>query len=259
MTKFTIGCDPEVFLTNEKGELIIPPIENNKYNPLPLHKIDGYEKIDKGFELLKDNVSLEFNIPPCENVEQFENRLTLVLKSIGDIFNLDISLSSDIKLAEHQLFLPDANTFACDPSFNVYSKEEVRIDLGETDVRFAGGHIHIGWEDPTDEQKINIVKWLDLMLLVPSLSMDKRGVERRKYYGMPGSCRLKEYGVEYRALTNFWIFSPGLIRWVYEKVAMAFEKRNEVMSKNLEEQIHLCFKDGKIVKSLEKEVLAAGL
>ena len=35
--------------------------------------------------------------------------------------------------------------------------------------------------------------------------------------------RIKEYGVEYRTLSNFWIFSEKTIEWVYEQTRKALE------------------------------------
>jgi hypothetical protein len=40
-------------------------------------------------------------------------------------------------------------------------------------------------------------------------------------YGNAGAHRPKKYGVEYRTLSNFWIFDPKLIGWVWDQTERA--------------------------------------
>jgi len=56
---------------------------------------------------------------------------------------------------------------------------------------------------------------MDLYLGVPSVLMDK-GELRKQLYGKAGAYRMKPYGVEYRTLSNFWIFSDTTIGWVWD-------------------------------------------
>jgi hypothetical protein len=59
---------------------------------------------------------------------------------------------------------------------------------------------------------------MDLYLGVPSVLMDQ-GEQRKKMYGAAGAHRVKSYGVEYRTLSNFWIFEEKLIRWAWDNTA----------------------------------------
>jgi hypothetical protein len=72
---------------------------------------------------------------------------------------------------------------------------------------------------------------MDLFLGVPSTVMDK-GTLRRQLYGKAGSFRQKPYGCEYRTLSNFWIFNPDLIKWVYDQTekAISFVNSGKTLS-----------------------------
>ncbi|OYV41139.1 MAG: hypothetical protein B7Z80_02685 [Rhodospirillales bacterium 20-64-7] len=58
---------------------------------------------------------------------------------------------------------------------------------------------------------------MDYFLGIHSLLWDKDGT-RRKLYGKAGAFRPKPYGMEYRVLSNRWLDSPDLTRWVYNTV-----------------------------------------
>ena len=44
---------------------------------------------------------------------------------------------------------------------------------------------------------------------------------RKKLYGKAGAYRPKPYGLEYRSLSNFWVFDDKLIRWVWRNTERA--------------------------------------
>ena len=64
---------------------------------------------------------------------------------------------------------------------------------------------------------------MDITLGVPSVIRDVNGALRRKRYGNYGAYRPKSYGVEYRVLSNFWIFNKSNIEWVWDNTAYALE------------------------------------
>ena len=62
----------------------------------------------------------------------------------------------------------------------------------------------------------------DYYLGLPALLLD--GDDRRKeLYGKAGACRFKEYGIEYRVLSNFWIANDDNRRWAWEQAHKAFD------------------------------------
>jgi hypothetical protein len=69
---------------------------------------------------------------------------------------------------------------------------------------------------------IALAKQLDYYLGIPSLIYDD-GVKRRTLYGAPGAFRPKPYGMEYRVLSNAWLRSEGLMRWVFNTTNKAVQ------------------------------------
>jgi hypothetical protein len=63
---------------------------------------------------------------------------------------------------------------------------------------------------------------MDLHLGVVSVLLDKDTL-RRQLYGKSGAYRLKEYGGEYRTLSNFWIKSSKLIKWAYKETKKSID------------------------------------
>ena len=88
----------------------------------------------------------------------------------------------------------------------------------DKNLRSCGGHVHVG----TKHDPIHVVKAMDIYLGVPSLKLDP-DKQRRKLYGKAGAFRFKSYGVEYRTLSNFWIWSKELQEWVFKQTNKALE------------------------------------
>ncbi len=91
-----------------------------------------------------------------------------------------------------------------------------------------------------------LVKQLDYFLGIPSLLLDK-DEERRHLYGKAGAFRPKPYGVEYRVLSNFWLKSPELMRWVYNTTHLAISelmKGNE-LARHYPQEAKMCINNPK--------------
>lgn len=221
-----LGCDPEVFLIDPKtGQFVsaIGLIGGSKHVPLQV------EGMKKGFTLQEDNVALEFGIPPASSSTMFVKHVLSVMEAgLNKVPELDFSKLSCVKFPKEQLQHPCAQIFGCEPDYNAWTgKENPKPTTADKDLRTAGGHVHI-------ETKLNpnlVGQAGDLFLAIPAMLMDKMGNERRKLYGQPGAIRYKPYGVEYRVLSNFWIFNEKHIRWVWSqcKALLKFvEEGNEV-------------------------------
>jgi len=210
---FTIGADPEFFLKNKHRHVsAIGMIGGTKDFPRPLKR--------KGFAVLEDNVSVEFNIAPCHDHKEFIAAIGYVMDDLRKrLKGYDFSQESAVVFDPDQLQHPQALEFGCEPDFNAWTKEmNPRPVATNASLRSAGGHVHVG----TRENPIEVIRAMDLFLGVPSIKIDS-GTLRRQLYGKAGCYRQKPYGCEYRTLSNFWIFSEKLIEWVYNQTEKAIQ------------------------------------
>lgn len=87
------------------------------------------------------------------------------------------------------------------------------------------GHIHIGYDNPSQEISEKIIYAMDVILGLESIILDS-DTKRRELYGNAGCFRFKEYGVEYRTLSNFWIKDNKTIKWAFNKTLEAINLVN---------------------------------
>jgi hypothetical protein len=207
---FTIGADPEVFLErNNIPVSSIGKIGGTKYEPI---------HIQDGIFLQEDNVTVEYNIPPCKTLEDFiiyNQRALDIIAEKANKLDLKVAIQAAAKMPKEELQDPRAWVFGCEPDFNVWKMEE-NPKPKPTQWRAAGGHIHIGYEC-SNLEKIQLTKYLDNTLGAIFSVLDP-DTKRKKMYGTAGSIRFKPYGIEYRTLSNYWLRHPFLIATVYETV-----------------------------------------
>ncbi len=216
--QFMIGADPEVFLGDETGvRSVIGKVGGTKENPRPM-------PLGEGFAVQEDNVALEFNIPACGNKAAFVEAIAKATGFLQDVMNKHHGLKFDkrsaVSFPDSEFYDPAAFVFGCEPDYNAWTKKRnPRPSSSDKNLRSCGGHIHIGFDgfDPHE-----VVKGMDLFAGVPSILMDK-GELRKQLYGKAGAFRKTSYGVEYRPLSNFWIFEPALCEWAYDAVAQTLE------------------------------------
>ncbi len=226
MKLLVAGADPELFLKHpETHELIsaIGIVPGNKDNPYDIS--DVLQSTKDGFAIQVDNVAAEFCIPPSASKEELTENILLVLNNFNKIVETDVCISTEASaiFPPELLNNPIAQTFGCDPDFNAWTERENRKPQSvNKNLRSVGGHIHVGYDDISTQASLNIIKAMDLFLGVPSILLDS-DTQRRELYGKAGAFRFKPYGVEYRTLSNFWIFSKDTIEWVFENTSKAVE------------------------------------
>jgi hypothetical protein len=216
---FVAGADPELMLVSPQGELTsaIPLIAGTKTNPLPV----------PGGALQRDNVMAEFNVNPADSLEEFVDNMRQVLGELARMVAPNqLTIRASAQYPEAELDNDEARVFGCDPDFNSWSMSRNNFDstLALAPLRSAGGHWHVGYKEETREMledpygKAEVVKMLDIFQGVPSilLDSDQTAPLRRSLYGRAGAHRPKPYGVEYRALGNFWVQSPTLVDLMYQ-------------------------------------------
>lgn len=211
-----IGHDAEVFVSehNEITSAIGKLSGASKENPLavPFGAVQ------------EDNVLAELNIHPASSAEEFIHNTQEVLRSLGGMLPEHELVFQSSHVYERQVLRSlgeAAMEFGCEPDFNVWTGSENTIASPYTTLRTAGGHIHFGFDNPTDDTRHDVIKAADYLMGLPSLMKDDDG-RRRELYGKAGAFRPKSYGVEYRTLSNFWMATPELMRWVYEQAVLTF-------------------------------------
>lgn len=222
-----VGADPEVFLYKED-------------KPIPVVGLLGGTKEEprrvKCGAVQEDNVLAEININPAATEEEFLHNINTVMKEMGDIlhdYELVAVPSTHFNFRDLMAGGEQALTFGCDPDRCAWTGRANISPESDTTLRTAGGHIHLGHSslDLSHDDHIihSHVKMMDFMLGIPSVLMDEDN-KRRNMYGKAGAYRRKRYGLEYRTLSNFWLNSGELIRWVYSNSVLAFDMVTELPS-----------------------------
>lgn len=221
-----LGADPELFVIARKGgefakNTIVPvcgKVGGTKNNPVVVPKaaLADFMKMDsssKGdFAYQEDNVMFEFNIPGLSNSDYFHHTiqgyLSYLENSILAPRGLMLAWINKYKFPEKFLTHPMAHIIGCSPDFDAYRPKhnQVRKPFEITDLgnqRFCGGHLHVQYNTNNVPREI-FARYMDLVVGLPFLSLDKQG-DRRKFYGKAGIYRPKDYGIEYRTPSNFWL------------------------------------------------------
>ena len=221
------GSDPELFVVDENGEGVCPTfLEGTKDNPEPV----------KCGALQRDGMAAEFNIEPAESYKEWEINTLTVLDELkrrlprGHSLMAAPSMTFSEKVWDN---VPDdAKELGCSPDYNAWTNTMNMPPDGEAipRMRTAAGHIHFGWTegaDLSDEDHIqaccDLVKQLDWYLGAPPIEIDRDNT-RRKLYGKAGAMRFKDYGTEYRVLSNFWVMEPRYRRWVWDRMQTALSQ-----------------------------------
>lgn len=234
MNKFniTLGADPEIFICNEKETVSAEGLTNGgtKQEPKPIS--------EDGHAIQEDGIMFEYNIPACKTEDEWVSAHKFCLDYLSVLADVNGYMLSDKvsdKVNKKYLKSAQASTFGCEPDYNVYAKSINEAPDNNTNLRCAGGHVAFGYENPEFETSEKIVKSFDMFVTLPALFKDN-DTRRRELYGKAGSFRTKSFGVECRALSNFWIQSEENMRWVYRQSIKAIEA---VLSNEIDELISL--------------------
>ena len=223
---FTLGCDPELFILRNSDGVFV-----SAEGLLPGTKKEPY-KVPNG-AVQVDGMAAEFNIDPAHTFEEFDANIVSVLKTLQKMLPADHSLVA-LPAVEFSKEVWDktpgkAKELGCSPDFNAWTGtvNPVPECKKRPRLRTASGHIHIGWTSGKTEDDMahlnnckDLVKQLDWFLGPWSLIKDENP-DRRLLYGKAGACRYKDYGVEYRVLSNFWVMDKRLRREVWNRVNAA--------------------------------------
>jgi len=226
--KNLIGADPELFVRNSGHKFV------SAHDLIPGTKAKPFRV--NGGAIQVDGVAAEFNIDPADREDDFVENMTSVLEELDNhikkdhpSYHLQVSPVASFPKKYFNALPEEAKELGCEADLNAWSGKRNPTPSTKKPIRTGGGHIHIGWtddEDITDAAHVNdcvqVVKQLDSILYPLSMLWDENS-ERRSLYGIMGSYRVKEYGVEYRPLSNAWVADPDLYRWLFRTIQEAME------------------------------------
>lgn len=225
LNNITIGADPELFIINSATGAVVSSI-----GLIPGEKGNPYRSNDmpEGYGLEIDNILAEFNIPPVTTKEGFIEAMTYMKDYIKKFVkaknkNLDILCKASMMVDEDQLQSPEAKLFGCSVDYNAYTEGPNPKPEGErTNLRSAGFHIHIGYDNCNVDTSLQLIKYLDMYLGIPSVLKDD-DTKRRSLYGKAGCFRLTPYGLEYRVLSSYFLSNKITLSWVWNGIFKAID------------------------------------
>lgn len=226
--KMTFGADFEAFVQVD-GKII--PIcgllGGTKEEPIQ------FPDAPEGFKYQEDGVTAEFNIPPCETTAQFGEALNTAVslgqKLIKEKFGKKATLvwkSGHHFPIEELVKHEQAMKVGCDPDCQAYfeGKDREVPDIEKMGGwRFAGFHIHVGYE------QFRLPEWMMALVMDEWLfrRVDDSCYTREEFYPR-GIFRKKPYGVEWRALGSAMVphrtLTVDSLRQMQEALTMRFSE-----------------------------------
>lgn len=213
-----VGCDPEVFV-RQSG------VFKSAHGLIRGDKKHPY-KVKRG-AVQVDGMALEFNIDPAATDDEFVINVQEVfntLKLMVPDYEVIATPVAHFDMAYIKAQPAEALELGCDPDFDAWNGQPNTKPDAERPMRTASGHVHIGWTNGKSvdssahrDEAFLVGRQMDFYLGLPSLFYDTC-TERREMYGKAGCVRVKPYGVEYRTLSNAWLNSESLMRWVFNNI-----------------------------------------
>lgn len=221
-----IGADPELFLMNPHDGGFVSAhkyVKGTKQEPF---------KVDKGAVQL-DGTAAEFNIDPAKTADEFVDNIGTVWGQLSNMtrgsgYVLIAAPVADFDPVYFDQDVPKTcKVLGCDPDYDAWELCPNSPPDNTKTFRTGSGHIHVGWGEGFDTMSPEhfqlcaaVSRQLDYYLGAPSLMWDPDN-RRRSLYGRAGAFRPKPYGMEYRVLSNAWLKSELLQRWVFHATTAA--------------------------------------
>jgi hypothetical protein len=224
----TTGFDPEVFVLDGEGQVLpafrfLPgkkELQKGLYNAQTTDKFGsqcGYQ-----LQMFWDGFQAEFasahgfscHQGAVDAIQQGLSHILAAAKKLDPQARLTHQCVVETPLELLEQCAIEHTDLACQPSQNAYGESEHLIGLEPRQLpfRFAGFHIHLNLPNRQEEQYRQLVRMLDAVVGVASVSL-LAGLEdprRRRYYGLAGEYRLPKHGLEYRVLSSAALAHPLL-------------------------------------------------
>lgn len=203
MLVVNIGSDPEFWVKDAKGNFIASS---------EIIKDGDWEGI------IRDGLAVELNPFPetCRQIafNSISNLMLNLMDFLPEGYSLSFETKATFKKRYFNKLSDKEKQLGCQPSHNIYGEFRIPPEIVNENVRYGGGHIHLGYNYAYTDNNLlkeigvdDIVRMLDIVCgnTLVMFDQSKGSTERRKYYGRAGEYRLKSYGLEYRVPSNFWL------------------------------------------------------
>jgi len=237
MNQVLVGADPECFVQKLVRDEVGRP---QRYESIPAFGLFGGSKekptemkgLPEGYFYLEDNAALEFNIPPQKDANSFCGAIATarawLTANLLTPKEMQIGQENAIMLGPKHQKDPRSQEVGCMPDHDAYFNDGQQREpfSGKTlgKKRYAGGHIHISYNVSVIPQFV-AARFLDIYLSLPYLDWDVQH-ERRTTYGKPGLFRPKDYGIEYRTPSNWWLVTAQRNQMTFIEGALYFARRS---------------------------------
>lgn len=219
-----LGCDPEFFLFDDRNGRYVSAhdkVPGTKNNPFKL----------KNGAVQADGTAVEFNIDPASTSEEFVYNIDSVLSQIRNMIPKHYSFKYQSSVEFDPVIwneIPEyAKEIGCGADFDASFNNPTANDTPKKEIlkncRTAAGHLHIGWT--TDKHIYEPSHFWDCRAVTMQLSnlfsplqkiFDNNYLLRTKFYGSGPVFRPKNYGVEYRELSNGWLNKRKAWKWIFD-------------------------------------------
>ncbi len=239
------GSDPEIFVVDDK-DVVIPAFDvlPNKKNQLAYY----------GGGCFYDGFQCEFTVQHggchAHFVDRIQAGLVTVINHVRKINpKAKLSWAPIVEIPKEIMDkAPDHGVeLGCAPSLNAYGDPPLQligITPREIPFRFAGCHYHIGDTVHKGDAVVRIVKAIDTIAGVASVSA-LEGMEdprRRQFYGKAGEYRTPSHGIEYRVMSSAILAHPILTHIFFDLIRCSAKIGADCLisywSANHEETIH---------------------
>lgn len=249
VANYLVGSDVEFFLQKQDdGEIVSAEgiVQGTKTEPFKFDKDNPY------FATSLDNVMAEGNIPPASTPGEFWKSVEKLRAYIDSTLPEGIQTVAlpSARLDFKHLMTENAQTFGCDPSLNCWTDDEVIPEPTGDNVRSAGFHIHIGYDNPNDETNRKLARAMDLFLGVPSILLEPKNERKTVGYGHSGNYRNQKHGMEYRSLSSHFSGNEKLVQWCFNNAAKAVKFVNDG---NIEKIAHIGNVIQRVINTEDKE------
>lgn len=226
VSNYLIGSDVEFFLRNkEDGEIVSAEglIQGTKKEPFKFDKENSF------YATSLDNVMAEGNIPPASAPSEMWKAVEKLRAYIDSTVpqELETVAIPSARLDFRHLMTENSQVFGCDPSSNCWTDEEVIPEPSGDNLRSAGFHIHVGYENPDENTNKDIAKAMDLFLGLPAVLMEPKNERKAVGYGQAGNYRNQKHGMEYRSLSSHFAGNEKLVSWCFNNTQKAIKFVNE--------------------------------